>query len=151
MAMVDNEPRIATIKAMDEITGPIVAITLGAGNIQLTCNEVIELLAELPALLAREGARVCIGDLQEAVGREIAELGPVNLAALDELEGAREQLLRADEVDADGLRAEHADLRGLDAVSFGRPDSLRGVTLTHRQVELAATDFARALGIDVQD
>lgn len=58
---------------------------------------------------------------------------------------------RADEVDSDGLRAEHTDLRGLEALLFGRPGALRGVTLTHRQVELAAADFARALGIDVQD
>lgn len=58
---------------------------------------------------------------------------------------------RADEVATDGMRAEHLDLRGLEALAFTRPDALRGATLSPRQVELFATAFAAALGIDVQD
>ena len=58
---------------------------------------------------------------------------------------------RADEVDTRGLRADSFDLRGLDALAFLDVTSLRGTTLTPRQVELLATVFARAAGIDVQD
>jgi|GEM_PF-3388035 len=42
-------------------------------------------------------------------------------------------------------------LRGLDALAYLDVTSLRGTTLTSRQVELLATVFARAAGIDVQD
>ncbi|SIR52424.1 hypothetical protein SAMN05880568_0308 [Microbacterium sp. RURRCA19A] len=100
------------------------------------------------------GVRIDFLSLRGATVRDVlvadCVIGTLDLP-LAKLARVRFEGCRADEVDADGLRAEHADLRGLDAVSFGRPDSLRGVTLTHRQVELAATDFARALGIDVQD
>ncbi|WP_243074958.1 pentapeptide repeat-containing protein [Microbacterium sp. SS28] len=58
---------------------------------------------------------------------------------------------RADEVATDGLRAEHVDLRGLDALALTSPESLRGATLSERQVESLAVPLARALGIDVQD
>ncbi|KHK98261.1 hypothetical protein LK09_04265 [Microbacterium mangrovi] len=58
---------------------------------------------------------------------------------------------RADEVDTRDLRAEHLDLRGLDALSFTSPAGLRGATLATRQVELLAADLAVALGIDVRD
>lgn len=58
---------------------------------------------------------------------------------------------RADEVDTRDLRAEHVDLRGLDAVSFTSAAGLRGATLATRQVELLATDLALALGIVVRD
>lgn len=58
---------------------------------------------------------------------------------------------RADEVANDGARAEHVDLRGLEVLSFTRPDALRGATLSSRQVELLAPALALALGIDVQD
>ncbi|MFJ4166792.1 pentapeptide repeat-containing protein [Microbacterium sp. NPDC089698] len=57
----------------------------------------------------------------------------------------------ADEVDTRGLRADGLDLRGLDALAFLDVTSLRGATLTSRQVELLAPVFARAAGIDVQD
>ncbi|HWT34499.1 MAG TPA: hypothetical protein VN107_12080 [Microbacterium sp.] len=58
---------------------------------------------------------------------------------------------RADEVDTRDLRAEHVDLRGLDAVGYTAPAGLRGATLASRQVELLASDLAAALGIDVRD
>ncbi len=57
----------------------------------------------------------------------------------------------ADEVDTRGLRADALDLRGLDALAFLDVTSLRGTTLSSRQVELLAPVFARAAGIDVQD
>ena len=57
----------------------------------------------------------------------------------------------ADEVDTRGLRADALDLRGLDALAFLDVTSLRGTTLSPRQVELLAPVFARAAGIDVQD
>jgi uncharacterized protein YjbI with pentapeptide repeats len=58
---------------------------------------------------------------------------------------------RSDEVDTRGLRAEHVDLRGLDALSFLDVASLRGTTLTFRQVELLAPAFAAAAGIILRD
>ena len=58
---------------------------------------------------------------------------------------------RADEVDSDGLRAEHVDLRGLDALAFTRPDTLRGTTLSESQVQALAVPLAVAAGIDVRD
>ena len=57
---------------------------------------------------------------------------------------------RADEVDTRDLRAEHLDLRGLEAVAYTAPAGLRGATLAPRQVELLASDLATALGIDVR-
>ncbi|VXC15826.1 conserved hypothetical protein [Microbacterium sp. 8M] len=58
---------------------------------------------------------------------------------------------RADEVDTRGMRADSLDLRGLDALAFLDVTSLRGATLTGRQIELLAPVLARAAGIDVQD
>lgn len=55
----------------------------------------------------------------------------------------------ADEVDPRGMRAEHLDLRGLDAVSFVDPSGLRGAVLTDTQAALHAVAFARSLGIRV--
>ncbi|MEU1970553.1 pentapeptide repeat-containing protein [Microbacterium sp. NPDC019599] len=57
---------------------------------------------------------------------------------------------RADEVETQGLKAEHVDLRGLEALAFTRPDTLRGTTLSERQVETLAVSLALALGIDVR-
>ncbi|HWU31161.1 MAG TPA: pentapeptide repeat-containing protein [Microbacterium sp.] len=57
----------------------------------------------------------------------------------------------ADEVDSRGLQASHVDLRGLDALSFLDVASLRGTTLTVRQVELLAPAFAASAGISVRD
>lgn len=58
---------------------------------------------------------------------------------------------RADEVDTRGVRLENVDLRGLEALFYTDPLALRGATLSPRQLELLATGFAAALGIDVQD
>lgn len=58
---------------------------------------------------------------------------------------------RSDEVDPRGLRAKDVDLRGLDALSFLDVTSLRGTTLTIRQVELLAPVFAASVGISVRD
>ena len=49
-----------------------------------------------------------------------------------------------------GLRAEHLDLRGLD-ISYLELASLRGATLSARQVEQLAPALAAALGIGVED
>jgi len=57
----------------------------------------------------------------------------------------------ADEVATDALRAQHVDLRGLDALTFTSPESLRGTTLSEQQVDALAVPLARALGIDVRD
>lgn len=58
---------------------------------------------------------------------------------------------RCDEVDPHGLRAEHVDLRGLDALAFLDVNSLRGTTLTVAQVEQLAPVFAASAGISVRD
>ncbi|WP_439592609.1 pentapeptide repeat-containing protein [Microbacterium sp.] len=58
---------------------------------------------------------------------------------------------RSDEVDTRGLRADDVDLRGLEALSYTDAASLRGVTLSSRQIELLAPAFAATLGIEVQD
>lgn len=109
--------------------------------------------AELDSVELR-GVRIDYLSLRGATVRDVliadCVIGTLDLP-LATLSRVRFEDSRADEVDSDGLRAEHVDLRGLEALSYGRPDSLRGVTLSHRQVELAAADFARALGIDVQD
>lgn len=55
----------------------------------------------------------------------------------------------ADEVDTRGLRAKHTDFRGLDAGTISDAAALRGVTLTHLQVERLAPALAVALGIDL--
>ena len=55
----------------------------------------------------------------------------------------------ADEVDSRGLRSQHLDLRGLEALSFTSPAGLSGATLTTRQVEQHSTPLAMALGIRV--
>jgi uncharacterized protein YjbI with pentapeptide repeats len=58
---------------------------------------------------------------------------------------------RADDVDTRGLRAKDLDLRGLEAVSYLDAASLRGATLSPRQVEYLAPAMAEALGIHVLD
>lgn len=58
---------------------------------------------------------------------------------------------RSDEVDTLGMRAQHVDLRGLDALAFLNASSLRGTTLTSRQVALLAPAFAASVGISVRD
>lgn len=58
---------------------------------------------------------------------------------------------RSDEVDTHGLRAQHVDLRGLDALAFLDVGSLRGTTLTVNQVERLAPVFAASAGISVRD
>ncbi|MDR6868407.1 uncharacterized protein YjbI with pentapeptide repeats [Microbacterium resistens] len=58
---------------------------------------------------------------------------------------------RADEVDARGLRAEDVDLRGLDTLSYLDVLSLKGATMSSRQIELLAGVLAAAAGIDVRD
>lgn len=58
---------------------------------------------------------------------------------------------RADDVDTRGVRAEDLDLRGLEAVSYLDAGSLRGATLSSRQVDHLAPAFAAALGIRVID
>lgn len=109
--------------------------------------------AELDSVELR-GVRIDYLSLRGATVRDVliadCVIGTLDLP-LATLSRVRFEDSRADEVDSDGLRAEHVDLRGLEALSYGRPNSLRGVTLSHRQVELSAADFARALGIDVQD
>ncbi|GAA1912997.1 pentapeptide repeat-containing protein [Microbacterium aoyamense] len=57
---------------------------------------------------------------------------------------------RSDEVDSVGLRAQDVDLRGLEALSYTDAASLRGVTLSPRQIELLAPAFAATLGIKVK-
>ncbi|MEV7633288.1 pentapeptide repeat-containing protein [Microbacterium sp. NPDC089318] len=57
----------------------------------------------------------------------------------------------SDEVDPRGMRAEHLDLRGLDALGFLDVTALRGATLTLRQMELLAPVFAAAAGILISD
>ncbi|MBB2975490.1 uncharacterized protein YjbI with pentapeptide repeats [Microbacterium endophyticum] len=57
---------------------------------------------------------------------------------------------RADDVDNRLWRIESVDLRGLDASSYLDPTALRGATMSSRQVDVLAVDFARALGVDVQ-
>ncbi|SFS05836.1 hypothetical protein SAMN04487846_2031 [Microbacterium sp. cf046] len=58
---------------------------------------------------------------------------------------------RADDVDTRGLQAKDLDLRGLEAVSYLDPASLRGAALSARQVEYLAPALAEALGIRVLD
>lgn len=57
---------------------------------------------------------------------------------------------RADEVDTRGVRCEHVDLRGLEALSYLDLASLRGATLSPQQVETLAPAFAAALGIRLE-
>ena len=57
----------------------------------------------------------------------------------------------ADEVDTRGLRCEHLDLRGLEAVSYLDLAALRGATLSPRQVGALAPSLAAALGIRIDD
>lgn len=58
---------------------------------------------------------------------------------------------RAHDVDNRLWRIENVDLRGLDAAGYLDPTALRGATMSPGQVNVLAADFARALGIDVQD
>jgi len=58
---------------------------------------------------------------------------------------------RADDVDTRGVRAKDLDLRGLEAVSYLDAGSLRGATLSSRQVDYLAPALASALGIRVID
>ncbi|MET0736214.1 MAG: pentapeptide repeat-containing protein [Microbacterium sp.] len=56
-----------------------------------------------------------------------------------------------DEVDTRGMHAEDVDLRGLEAVSYTDAASLRGATLSPRQIEQLAPAFAATLGIKIRD
>jgi uncharacterized protein YjbI with pentapeptide repeats len=58
---------------------------------------------------------------------------------------------RADVVDTRGLRARDLDLRGLDALHYLDPTTLRGATLTELQAVDLGPEFARALGIQLAD
>ncbi|WP_308490969.1 pentapeptide repeat-containing protein [Microbacterium terrisoli] len=58
---------------------------------------------------------------------------------------------RVDDVDTRGMRAEHLDLRGLEALAYLDVTALRGATLAPHQVELLAPAFAAAFGIRVSD
>ncbi|WP_298867190.1 pentapeptide repeat-containing protein [uncultured Microbacterium sp.] len=58
---------------------------------------------------------------------------------------------RCDALGTRGMRAEHVDLRGLDALAFLDVSSLRGTTLTMAQVEQLAPVFAASAGISVRD
>lgn len=138
--------RATELLARDGRWRNVAVVGVRVGTLDLTGAELdsVELRGARVDYLSLRGARV--RDVLIADG----EIGTLDLP-LATLSRVRFENSRADEVDSDGLRADNADFRGLEAVSFGRPDSLRGVTLTARQVELAATDFARALGIDVQD
>lgn len=58
---------------------------------------------------------------------------------------------RADDVDTRGVQAKDLDLRGLEALSFLDPASLRGAVLSARQVQELAPALAAALGIRILD
>ena len=58
---------------------------------------------------------------------------------------------RSDEVDTQGMRAAHVDLRGLDADAFMDTNSLRGTTLTTFQMQQLAPTIAAGLGIQIRD
>ncbi len=58
---------------------------------------------------------------------------------------------RSEELDPRGLRASDVDLRGLDLMTVLDTNSLRGTTLSPRQVELLAPAFATSAGIQVKD
>lgn len=58
---------------------------------------------------------------------------------------------QSDEVDPRGMEAKDLDLRGLDALSFLDVHSLRGATISSRQVEQLAPAFAIAAGVLVKD
>jgi uncharacterized protein YjbI with pentapeptide repeats len=100
------------------------------------------------------GVRVDYLSLAQAKVADLA-LRDCALRTLDlphaELARVRFEDSRADEVDTRGLSAVDVDLRGLEALAFTDPTSLRGATLSGRQVEQLAPDLARALGIDVRD
>jgi uncharacterized protein YjbI with pentapeptide repeats len=77
-------------------------------------------------------------------------LGTIDLPRA-QLERVRFEASRADEVDTRELAAHDLDLRGLDALAYTDPASLRGAALSPRQVELLSGSLAAALGIDVRD
>lgn len=58
---------------------------------------------------------------------------------------------RCNEVDTQGIRAAHVDLRGLDADAFMDTNSLRGTTLTTFQIQQLAPTIAAGLGIQIKD
>lgn len=58
---------------------------------------------------------------------------------------------RVTDVDNRGWRAEHVDLRGLEAVHYLDMPALRGTTLSERQTNALGRDFAAAAGVDVRD
>ena len=72
-------------------------------------------------------------------------------AAGDDLRGWRSSTAAPTRSISRGIRAEDLDLRGLEAVSYLDPASLRGATLSARQVEYLAPALAQALGIRVVD
>ena len=57
---------------------------------------------------------------------------------------------RVTDVDNRGWRAEHVDLRGLEAVHYLDMSALRGTTLSERQATALGRDFAVAAGVDVR-
>lgn len=57
---------------------------------------------------------------------------------------------RVTDVDNRGWRAEHVDLRGLEAVHYLDMPALRGTTLSERQTTSLGRDFAIAAGVDVR-
>lgn len=77
------------------------------------------------------------------------------LKALDmpqaELTRVRFENCRSNEVDTQGIRAAHVDLRGLDADAFMDTNSLRGTTLTTFQIQQLAPTIAAGLGIQIRD
>jgi uncharacterized protein YjbI with pentapeptide repeats len=109
--------------------------------------------AELDAVELRD-VRI---DYLSLGGARVADLLVVGctIKALDlphaKAERVRFEDSRADEVDSRGLRAQHLDLRGLDALQYLDPTSLRGATLTERQAVDLGPVFARALGIQIAD
>jgi uncharacterized protein YjbI with pentapeptide repeats len=109
--------------------------------------------AELDSVELR-GVRVDYLSLRGASVRDVL-VADCSITTLDlpmaTLSRVRLEGSRADEVETEALRAEHVDFRGLEALALTRPESLRGVTLSPRQVELFAASFATALGIDVHD
>lgn len=99
------------------------------------------------------GARIDYLTLGQAEANDILFTG-CSLGALDvplaKLERVRFEDCRVDEVDSRELRARDLDLRGLEALAYTDPASLRGATLSARQTELLSDSFATALGIDVR-
>lgn len=141
-----NEVRVADLQARDanlrrvRISGGRIG-TLNLTDARIDELELVGVRIDYLTLAAAKAVDVRITDCQ--------------ITALD-LPGATLTRLaftdsRSDEVDTRGLRAQDLDLRGLDALSFLDVASLRGTTLTFRQVELLAPAFAAAAGIALRD